>query len=428
MPLPRGVWRLGWVSFFTDFASEMVYPLLPLFLTRVLGAGAMSLGVIEGVAEAANSILKIVAGRMSDRWNRRKPLVVFGYTLSSSVRPLMAVASAWVQVLGLRFIDRLGKGIRGAPRDAMLARLASGANRGRVFGFHRGMDHAGAVAGPMAAALFLFFYPGEYRTLFALTVIPGIIVIVLVATLPRDERLGAGNGGGGANGGTTEERGQRRRNGDDLVRNPTKETSVSSSVASVPPLFLRSLRPLRSPLRSQLPPSLWKALSVIFLFSLGNASDAFLLLRLTDVGVAAVWIPPVWAALHVVKSSSSIYGGRLSDRFGRKRLIVAGWSWYAVIYAGFAYFDGAATLVALFIAYGVYFGLTEGAEKALVADLAPTQVQGTAFGIYNGLLGVGALASSLVFGWLWTSVGPEIAFATGAAIAVAAAALITRVI
>jgi MFS family permease len=398
MPLPRGVWRLGWVSFFTDFASEMVYPLLPLFLTRVLGAGAMSLGVIEGVAEAANSVLKIVAGRMSDRWNRRKPLVVFGYTLSSSVRPLMAVAGAWVQVLGLRFVDRLGKGIRGAPRDAMLARLATGANRGRVFGFHRGMDHAGAVAGPIAAALFLFFYPGEYRTLFALTVIPGIIVIVLVATLPGDET--EANGGRGGNGGTTEERGERGR----------------------------SLRPLRSPLGSQLPPSLWKVLWIIFLFSLGNASDAFLLLRLTDVGVAAVWIPLVWAALHVVKSSSSIYGGRLSDRFGRKRLIVSGWLWYAAIYAGFAYFDGAAALVALFVAYGVYFGLTEGAEKALVADLAPPQVQGTAFGIYNGLLGVGALASSLAFGWLWTSIGPEIAFATGAAIAVAAAALVTRVI
>ncbi len=424
MPLPRGVWRLGWVSFFTDFASEMVYPLLPLFLTRVLGAGAMSLGVIEGVAEAANSIFKIAAGRMSDRWNRRKPLVVFGYTLSSSVRPLMAVAGAWVQVLGLRFVDRLGKGIRGAPRDAMLARLAGGANRGRVFGFHRGMDHAGAVAGPLTAALFLLFYPGEYRTLFALTVIPGVVVIVLVATLPRDEAIAAGNGGRGANGVTTEERGKRGRNGGALATDPTKEISVSSTVASVPPLYLRSLRPLRS----QLPFTLWKTLSVVFLFSLGNASDAFLLLRLTDVGVAAVWIPLLWAALHIVKSSSSIYGGWLSDRFGRKRLIVSGWLWYAVIYAGFACFDGAAALITLFIAYGVYFGLTEGAEKALVADLAPPKVQGTAFGIYNGLLGVGALASSLVFGWLWTSIGPEVAFATGAAIAVAAAALIIRVI
>jgi MFS family permease len=421
MPLPRGVWRLGWVSFFTDFASEMVYPLLPLFLTRVLGAGAMSIGVIEGVADAANSLLKIAAGGLSDRWNSRKPLVVFGYTLSSCVRPLMAVAGAWVQVLGLRFVDRLGKGIRGAPRDAMLARLASGANRGRVFGFHRGMDHAGAVAGPLAAAFFLFFYPGEYRTLFALTVIPGIIVVVLVATLPADES----GGGQGDKGGHGEELNTEARRTRKQERND-QQKELHSSVIPVSP-WLSSLRVLPG-LRAQLPPSLWKVLWIIFLFSLGNASDAFLLLRLTDVGVTAVWIPLLWAALHIVKSSSSIYGGWLSDRFGRKRLIVSGWLWYAIIYAGFACFDGAGALITLFIAYGVYFGLTEGAEKALVADLAPPQVQGTAFGIYNGLLGVGALAASLVFGWLWTSIGPEVAFATGAAIAVAAAALIIRVI
>jgi MFS family permease len=396
MPLPRIVWRLGWVSFFTDFASEMIYPLLPLFLTRVLGAGAMSLGVIEGVADAANSVLKVAAGSISDRWNRRKPLVVFGYTLSSSVRPLIALAGAWVQVLALRFVDRLGKGIRGAPRDAMLARLASNTTRGRVFGFQRGMDHAGAVAGPLAAALFLFFYPGEYRALFALTIVPGLVVVALVATLPADEPPS------------------------DSINQP----SDSSSDTPVPPLSLRSLRHLRV----QIPSTLWKALSVIFLFSLGNASDAFLLLRLSDVGVAAVWIPLLWAALHVVKSSSSILGGRLSDRFGRKGLIVSGWLWYAAIYAGFAYFDGAAALIALFVAYGLYFGLTEGTEKALVADLAPAHAHGTAFGIYNGLLGAGAFASSLLFGWLWTSISPEIAFTTGAAIAVAAAVLIMWVI
>ncbi|MGH9312094.1 MAG: MFS transporter [Vicinamibacterales bacterium] len=422
MPLPRGVWRLGWVSFFTDFASEMIYPLLPLFLTRVLGAGAMSLGVIEGVADAANSVLKIAAGHLSDRWNARKPLVVFGYTLSSSVRPLMAAASAWWQVLGLRFVDRLGKGIRGAPRDAMLARLASGTTRGRVFGFHRGMDHAGAVAGPLAAALFLFFYPGEYRTLFALTVIPGAIVIILVATLPGDRSIPA-HGGPGGHGEelNTETRRTRRRE-----QSSHQGELGSDSVSPVSP-WLGFLRVLPA-LRAQLPTSLWKVLSVIFLFSLGNASDAFLLLRLIDVGVAAVWIPLLWAALHVVKSSSSIYGGRLSDRLGRKRLIVAGWLWYTLLYAGFACFDGAAALIALFIAYGFYFGLTEGVEKALVADLAPPGVQGTAFGLYNGLLGAGALVSSLLFGWLWTAASPEIAFGTGAAIALAAAALIMRVV
>jgi MFS family permease len=311
------------------------------------------------------------------------------------VRPLIALAGAWVHVLGLRFVDRLGKGIRGAPRDAMLARLATDTTRGRVFGFQRGMDHAGAVAGPLAAALFLFFYPGEYRTLFALTVIPGIVVVALVMTLPRDERSDAANGGDGENGVKTEERSYRRHD---------------------------------APGQAGARRTLWKALSIIFLFSLGNASDAFLLLRLTDVGIAAVWIPLLWSALHVVKSSSSIVGGRLSDRFGRKTLIVSGWLWYAAIYAGFACFDEAAALIALFIAYGVYFGLTEGTEKALVADLAPRETQGTAFGIYNGLIGVGALASSLVFGWIWTTIGPDVAFASGAAIAVVAALLITRVV
>jgi MFS family permease len=356
MRLPRGVWQIGWVSFFTDFASEMIYPLLPLFLSRSLGAGAMSLGIIEGVAEASNSALKIASGWASDRWNRRKPIVVFGYTLSSSVRPLMAAAGAWWHVLGLRFVDRLGKGIRGAPRDAMLATIADHSNRGRIFGFHRGMDHAGAVAGPIAAALFLFFYPGEYRTLFALTIIPGIIVVYLVATLPKDT---------------------------------DGETTGSAPIAAA------SIRGGR-----QLPPKLSKLLFIIFVFSLGNASDAFLLLRLGDLGVAPTLIPLLWAVLHVVKSASSVYGGRLSDRFGRTTLIAAGWVWYAMVYGGFAYFDSASTLIPLFVAYGLHFGLTEGAEKALVADLTPPDVRGMAFGLYNAVLGIGALATSLLFGWI----------------------------
>jgi MFS family permease len=383
MRLPRGVWQIGWVSFFTDFASEMIYPLLPLFLARSLGAGAMSLGIIEGVAEASNSALKIASGWLSDRWNRRKPMVVFGYTLSSTVRPLMAMAGAWWHVLGLRFVDRLGKGIRGAPRDAMLAAIADHSNRGRIFGFHRGMDHAGAVAGPIAASLFLFFYPGEYRTLFALTIVPGIIVVYLVATLPKDADF-------------------------------EKARSVSTLT-----VVTRGDR--------QLPPELSKLLLIIFIFSLGNASDAFLLLRLGDLGVAPTLIPLLWAALHVVKSASSVYGGRLSDRFGRTTLIAAGWVWYAVVYGGFAYFDRAATLVPLFVAYGVHFGLTEGAEKALVADLTPADARGLAFGLYNAVLGIGALAASLLFGWIWTAASPAIAFGTGAALALIAAALMVAV-
>ena len=183
--LPREVWLLGWVSFFTDTATEMIYPLLPLFLTRVIGASAMSLGVIEGIAEAANSALKIVSGRLADKWGTAKPLVLIGYGLSSAVRPLIGLASSWIDVLTLRFVDRLGKGVRGAPRDAMLVTFADATSRGRVFGFHRAMDHAGAVLGPLVAACFLYFYPGEYRTLFALALIPGLIVMLVLWRVPE---------------------------------------------------------------------------------------------------------------------------------------------------------------------------------------------------------------------------------------------------
>src|SRR5687768_768638 len=183
--LSRPVWLLGWVSFFTDMASEMVYPLLPLFLTQVLGAGAMSLGLIEGAAEAANSALKVFSGWLADKSGSPKKLVLAGYGIASAVRPLIGLATGWPQVLAIRFADRLGKGIRGAPRDAMLAEFAPANARGRVFGFHRAMDHAGAVTGPLLATAFLYFYPGDYRTLFALTIIPGVIVILFILRVPE---------------------------------------------------------------------------------------------------------------------------------------------------------------------------------------------------------------------------------------------------
>lgn len=379
--LPRSVWLIGWVSFFTDMASEMVYPLLPLFLTQVLGAGAMSLGVIEGVAEAASSALKILSGRWSDRSKSPKKLVFLGYGLASAVRPLIAVAQAWPQVLAIRFTDRLGKGIRGAPRDAMLADLAPLEARGRVFGFHRAMDHAGAVTGPLLASAFLYFYPGSYRPLFALTVIPGLIVMFFVLRLPEKTR---------------------------------PEPTAKGSAAAVAPAG--SPWNLGSPF--------YQAIAVIFLFSLGNASDAFLLLRLSDLGVPVFWIPLLWSALHVVKSTSSYIGGSLSDRFGRRGLIALGWVVYAIVYAIFGFSLSLPVIITIFLVYGLYFGLTEGTEKAWVADLAPISLRGTAFGVYNAALGVGGLAASLIFGVIWTEISPRAAFLTGAALALAAAVLI----
>ncbi len=314
--LSRPVWLLGWVSFFTDMASETVYPLLPLFLTQVLGAGAMSLGVIEGAAEAANSALKVLSGWLADRWRSQKTLVLIGYGIASSVRPLIGLATAWPQVLAIRFADRLGKGIRGAPRDAMLADFAPAEARGRVFGFHRAMDHAGAVTGPLLATAFLYFSPGNYRTLFSLTIIPGIIVILFILRVPESGRTA-----------------RKAVATDRTAQNPAEPGSTLSSLGA----------------------RFYSAMGVILLFSLGNASDAFLLLRLSDLGVKAVWIPLLWSALHVVKVVSSLAGGWLSDMFGRRGLIALGWLWYALVYAGFGYFDTKSTVIAIFLSYGLYF-------------------------------------------------------------------------
>lgn len=384
--LSRPVWLLGWVSFFTDTASEMIYPLLPLFLTRTLGSSAMSLGVIEGVAEAANSALKIVSGWLTDRSGQPKQLVLVGYALSSVVRPLIGLVTAWPHVLGLRFTDRLGKGIRSSPRDAMLAQFAPPATRGRVYGFHRAMDHAGAVLGPLIATAYLYFYPEAYRALFTWTLVPGLIVILLVLRLP---------------GAATRTRESTRGSIPDDSRSPTL-----------------------TPGSSTLPSRFYLAMSVIFLFALGNASDAFVLLRLTDLGVAPVWIPLLWSALHVVKMTSSVAGGALSDHFGRRAMIIAGYFWYAAIYAAFAWTTSVPILIVVFLAYGVYFGFTEGVEKAWVADMAPASARGMAFGIYNATLGVGGLAASLIFGAIWTRVSPQAAFLTGAFLALAASLLL----
>jgi MFS family permease len=391
--LPGPIWLLGWVSFVTDTASEMIYPLLPLFLTRVLGASAMSLGVIEGAAEAANSVLKVAAGRLSDRTGAPKRIVIVGYALSGAVRPLIALASAWTHVFALRFTDRLGKGIRTAPRDAMLAHFAPAHLRGRAYGFHRAMDHGGAVTGPLIASLFLFFFPGEYRTLFALTIVPGIIVVLILLRVPEI---------------STAPR-QTPQPSDRYGPEAPQRADAGALPAGATQSRERTFR---------------KALAVVFLFSIGNASDAFLLLRLTDLGIAAVWIPLLWSALHVVKVASSVIGGDLSDRYGRRALIASGWLIYATVYAGFGLVDAPAAIVAIFLSYGVYFGLTEGVEKAWVADLSSARARGTAFGAYNAVLGIGGLAASLLSGWIWTHVSPHAAFLTGAAVALCASALL----
>jgi len=388
--IPRPVWFLGWTSLFTDAATEVIYPLLPVYLSRVLGASATSLGIIEGVAEGVNSILKVVSGWWSDRRGQRRPIVILGYTISSAARPLIALTTTWPQVLAIRALDRTGKGIRGAPRDALLTRFAGSHNRGRIFGFHRSMDHTGAIIGPVLATVFLYFLPDRYRLLFALTAIPGAIAVAMLFLVREDD--------------DGEDRASRSRPDDRLLPGRRGEAVTTHA--------------------APLPGRLYALLAVILIFSLGNSADAFLLLRLSDALGAATYVPLLWSAHHVVKAGLSTWGGGLSDRVGRKQVIVAGWIVYAVVYLGFAWSASTVAFIAWFLIYGVYFALTEGAEKALVADLTPVSRQGTAFGLYYAALGAGALVASVMFGYIYDHFGASRAFTVGAGLAgIAAIAL-----
>jgi MFS family permease len=375
--LPANVLLLGAVSFFNDAASEMIYPLLPLFLTAALGAGPEALGVIEGVAESTASFLKLASGYLSDRLRARKRWVVGGYLLANLTRPLIGLATGWTGVLVLRFFDRVGKGLRTSPRDALIAESTPPAVRGKAFGFHRAADHAGAVVGPLLAALLLMVLHDRFRTIFFLSLIPGLMAVAVLAAGVRD------------------------------------------IPASVTP-------PRREPLRiaaawRELPTGLRRFTLILFLFTLGNSSDAFLLLKAQQMGVPIALIPMLWVALHLVKMSISLPAGMLSDRLGRKGVILAGWSVYALTYAGFAVVNAAWEVWGLFLVYGLYFGLTEGVEKALIADLAPERLRGSAFGLYHLAVGAGALPASLLFGWVWERFGDPAAFGMGGLLALAAA-------
>jgi MFS family permease len=287
-----------------------------------------------------------------------------------------------VQVFTVRVLDRIGKGVRSAPRDAMLAGWTTPTTRGRVYGFHRGMDHTGAIVGPLLASVFLYFYPDQYRLLFALTIIPGAIAVALIC----------------------------------FVREPVPDTRTTQ-VQAKPDRTLAS-----TPAR--LPRSFSRFMFVLALFTLGNSTDAFLLLRLTDAAGTVRFVPLMWAALHVVKASTSMAAGSWSDRIGRRIVITTGWVIYAIVYAGFAVSTSVAALFSWFLLYGFYFGFAEGTEKALVADLAPPERRGAAFGIYNAVTGVGALAASLLFGIVWNRFGTAAAFGLGAALALVATLLL----
>jgi MFS family permease len=387
--LPRNVFAIGLVSLLNDASSEIIYPLLPVFLSLTLGASPAVVGLIEGAAESVSSLLKLFAGYFSDRRGKRKVFVVLGYAVANFVRPLLAITTNWYQVLAIRLTDRVGKGVRSAPRDAMIADAVSPQNRGLAFGFHRAMDHTGAVVGPLAGYFLVSLFTNgadtlsrsDFTKIFLVASVPALAAVVVVAFFVRETPI--------------------TRNGDVALR----PSAASLSLTGFDSNFKRFL-------------------FIIALFTLSNSSDAFLLLRAQQAGVAVATIPLLWAVLHVSKVVSSLFGGALSDRLGRRRLIVSGWILYAAVYAGFAFVTTSISAWVLFLIYGIYFGLVEGAEKAMVADLVRPEQRGTAYGLYNLAFGITVFPASLLMGVLWSMRGPAVAFLVSATLGLSAALLL----
>jgi len=373
--LPRAVWLLGLVSFCNDAASELVYPLVPLYLASVLLAGPRALGLIEGIAEATGSLLKLFAGVLADRTRSTKPWVVGGYGLAALARPLLAFANSWSSVLTLRFADRVGKGLRTSPRDALLALSIDERRRGLAFGLHRTMDNLGAVVGPLLAAGLLAAQM-PLREVFLWAALGGAAAVALALA----------------------------------VREPAQET------APVVIPFSWTLRGLPGPFR--------RYLVVLGLFTLGNSSNMFLLLRARELGFPEYQVPLLWALVALTAAVFSTPLSALSDRLGRPRLIVGGWLIYAGFYLLLGFNGHPALLWPLFGLYGLFMAATEGAEKALVADLAPRAMLGTAYGWFNMIAGIMLLPASVLFGWLWQQAGAPVAFGFGAGCALAAALLL----
>jgi MFS family permease len=360
----------------------MIFPLLPLLLASFPGAPAAALGVIEGVAEATAAAVKVVSGRLSDRAPRRKPLVVAGYSVSSVVRPLVALATAWPHVLLVRFLDRVGKGVRSAPRDALIAEVTPPERRGAAFGLHRAMDNAGAVAGPLLAAALLGLLGLPLRTVLALSAVPAALALLALVLGVREA--------------------------------PRPAAAVAAATVRAP--------------AAPLPAAFRRAVAAVALFTLSASSDTFLLLKAREVGVSAAGVPLVWAFSNAIRAALGTWGGGLSDRLGRKRVLLAAWSLYAGCYALFGLARTPAALLAVLAVYSVHAALSEGAERALVADLVPAESRGRAFGWFHGAVGLAALPASAGFGLLWTRFGSRTAFLAGAGVALAAALFLSAAV
>jgi MFS family permease len=375
--LPRNVIALGWVSLFTDAASDMIYPLLPLFLLELKG-GAIAIGLIEGVSEAVSAGAKLMAGRLADAGARKKPLVALGYGIAALARPLYALATLPVHAVVVRALDRVGKGLRGPPRDAIVAAAVEPARRGHAFGFHRMMDNFGGVVGPLIAFAMLRFLHWPLRTVFVASVVPGLLSVVLVLAAVREPESGSGSGSGSFPG--------------------------SGSIASAKSPMHWS-RPLRG------------YFAAMALFALASSGDLFLVRRLADLGLETWLVPFAWLSLQLAKGLLNVTGGKVSDRYGRKPVLVLAWTLYAVSYVMFGLaFDWRFAWATIFV-YALHYGLAEGGQRALVAELVPASARGRAFGVQLALEGAMVLPANVGFGAIYDAVGGPTAFFVGAAIA-----------
>lgn len=424
--LPRNVRVLGWASFLNDVASEMVYPLLPQFILTVLGGTRTELGLIEGAADSVSSLVKWWSGRMSDRIGRRRIFVLTGYSITAFSRPVIALAtSAWHLVL-LRSVDRLGKGIRTSPRDALIADSTDPQHRGRAFGFQRSMDHLGAAVGPLIAAAFLWFRPEDLRTLFLLTAIPAAALVLLLWWGVVDP---------GSNVATNES---------DDESSPDRTKPESESLGARQSLTHPATTPLSAngPANSDFGagttedeggsasrpnPRMRLFLLAMLIFTLGNSSDAFLLVRCSELGVPLAMLPLLWFGFHILKSGLSLASGRWTDAFGPKLPLLTGWAIYALVYLAFAWMWTPWQAVGLFLLYAAFNALSEPAEKTWVGQLTGASKRGTGYGWYNLAIGITAFPASLVFGWLYEQYGAAAAFGWSVVLAVVAMALISLV-
>ncbi|PSB53565.1 MFS transporter [Chamaesiphon polymorphus] len=379
--LPPNVWLIGVISLLNDTASDLVYPLIPLYLSSVLMSGPKALGIIEGIAEATSSILKLISGVLVDRSNTIKPWIVWGYGLAGFSRPLISIANSWVGVLGIRMLDRVGKGLRSSPRDALLAASVPPERRGLAFGFHRSMDNAGAVLGPILAAV-LLGYGFKVRDLFVISIIPAVLCLGMSLLIREPKNALA----------------------------EVRRGKFSWNFHSLPIEFKRYL------------------LAVV-VFTLGNSSNMFLLLRARELGLPEAQVPLAWATISAIATIFGTPLSALSDRFGRIRSIAAGWLAYGLFYLslGFLPPGNSVLLFGLFAFYGLFLAATEGVEKAIVADLAPSTMLGTAYGWFNLASGIMLLPASIIFGWLYENAGATIAFEFSACCAVVSTVLLFRV-